>query len=342
MNSRSGGLAIVGEHRTPHAISFLPVLVVHAHTSCNCRCVMCDIWKTTEGKSFTLAAIEPHLDSIRRLGVRTIAFSGGEPLLNPRLPEICSLLRKDKIHLTLLTTGLLLKKCANDVAASFDDVIVSLDGPQHVHDEIRQVKGGFALIAEGIAALRKLDPEMPVTARCTVQRANHHSLCDAAVAARSAGFDSISFLAADLASTAFNRPLTWPAEKRSEVGLALLELGVLEAEIEKLIELFPRVDGHSFVTESPEKLRAIARHSRAELGLTAHASPKCNAPWVSAVIETDGSVRPCFFHPPIGNLKDGELETVLNSERAREFRAGLDVETNPICNRCVCSLNYRG
>jgi len=34
------------------------------------------------------------------------------------------------IRLTLLSTGLLLKKCASSVAASFDDVIVSLDGPR--------------------------------------------------------------------------------------------------------------------------------------------------------------------------------------------------------------------
>jgi hypothetical protein len=34
------------------------------------------------------------------------------------------------IRLTLLTTGLLLLKRANDVATLFDDVIVSIDGPR--------------------------------------------------------------------------------------------------------------------------------------------------------------------------------------------------------------------
>jgi Fe-coproporphyrin III synthase len=67
----------------------------------------------------------------------------------------------------------------------------------------------------------------------------------------------------------------------------------------------------------------------------------CNAPWVSAVIEADGSVRPCFFHPSIGNLSGTTLEAVINGAEGRGFRSTLNVANNPICRNCVCSLNYR-
>ncbi len=70
-------------------------------------------------------------------------------------------------------------------------------------------------------------------------------------------------------------------------------------------------------------------------------SPICNAPWVSAVVEVNGSVRPCFFHPTIGNINSSSLEDVINGEAAQSFRQSLDIETNPTCRRCVCSLNYR-
>ncbi|MGA2629061.1 MAG: SPASM domain-containing protein [Terriglobia bacterium] len=52
----------------------------------------------------------------------------------------------------------------------------------------------------------------------------------------------------------------------------------------------------------------------------------------------DGAVRPCFFHPAIGNIQDGALSEVINSEQAMQFRQGLDVATNAICRRCVCSI----
>jgi hypothetical protein len=148
--------------------------------------------------------------------------------------------------------------------------------------------------------------------------------------ARGLGLGSISFLAADLTSTAFNRPLVWRVDRQAGVAP---ELAVLEGEIEAL----PR-DG--FVVESAEKLRRIVSHFRAHYGLEAYRAPRCNAPWVSAVVEANGDVRPCFFHPAVGNLAEGSLGAVVNGTRAVTFRKRLAVESDPICRRCVCSL-YR-
>jgi MoaA/NifB/PqqE/SkfB family radical SAM enzyme len=302
---------------------------------------MCDIWKTRDQNKIGVREIEPQLESIRRLGVRWIVFSGGEPLMNAELPEMCSLLRAKGIRLTLLSTGLLLKKCADDVAANFNDVIVSLDGPREIHDGIRRVPGAFDLLREGVRALRNIRSDIKITARSTVQKANHGHLMETVHAAKQLQLDGISFLAVDVTSTAFNRALVWPLNRQTEIGLSLDELGVLEIEIERLIAASRRDCEPGFVAESPQKLRRIARHFRAQLGMTAAESPVCNAPWVSAVIEADGSVRPCFFHPAIGNLSGTTLEAVINGPEGRNFRSTLDVASNPICRNCVCSLNYR-
>jgi MoaA/NifB/PqqE/SkfB family radical SAM enzyme len=324
-----------------HVIHDLPVLVVHAHSSCNCRCIMCDIWKTQEGKAFREADLEPHLASIRRLGVRWVVFSGGEPLMNPELPALCKILRAENIRLTLLTTGLLLQKCASAVAEGFDDLIVSLDGPPEVHDKIRRVERAFSLLETGVKAVRAIRPEMRITARTTVQKANHCHLRETVRAARRLNLNGISFLAADLTSSAFNRPLLWSTSRQEEIGLSLPELGALEREIDALIRETGREPERSFIAETPEKLRRIARQFRVQLGLETGKSPICNAPWVSAVIETDGTVRPCFFHAAIGNLRDGSLESMVNGEAGRAFREDLDIANNAICRRCVCSLHYR-
>ena len=68
---------------------------------------------------------------------------------------------------------------------------------------------------------------------------------------------------------------------------------------------------------------------------------KCNAPWVSTVVEADGTVRPCFFHEPIGNIKEASLDNIINSETAIDFRKSLDVAKNETCLKCVCYLNLR-
>ena len=117
--------ALPGTSAETHRVARLPVLVLHVHSSCNCRCVMCDIWKTKGTRALSPHDVEPHLDSIRRLGVRWVVFSGGEPLLNQEFSLLCSMFRRENIRLTLLTTGLLLGKLAGEVAESFDDAIVS-------------------------------------------------------------------------------------------------------------------------------------------------------------------------------------------------------------------------
>jgi len=325
----------------PHVLQTVPILVIHAHSSCNCRCVMCDIWKTKDSHAFGVGELKPQLDSIRRLGVRWIVFSGGEPLMNRELPELCTLLHQEGIRLTLLTTGLLLKKCAAAVAMNFDDVIVSLDGPPQIHDAIRRVERAFALLHEGVFALREVRPDLRITARCTVQKHNHAQLLETARTAKNMGLNGISFLAADLTSPAFNRPLVWPVSRQDEIGLSLTELSALEGGIRALMDSGEDEFGTGFVAESPEKLRRIVRHFRAHLGLERAESPCCNAPWVSAVIEADGAIRPCFFHPVIGNLRGNTLEAVLNGSPARDFRASLEIAQNETCRKCVCSLNYR-
>jgi Fe-coproporphyrin III synthase len=324
-----------------HIVRTLPILIVHAHSSCNCRCVMCDIWKNRENKIFRARDLELQLDSIRRLRVRWIVFSGGEPLMNPELPEMCAVLRKEGIRLTLLSTGLLLKKYATPVANGFDDVIVSLDGPPEIHNRIRRVSEAFQVLHVGIRALRAVRPDIRITARSTIQKANHSHLKETARTAKSLQLNEISFLAVDVTSTAFNRSLVLPISCQDEIGLALGDLPALEEGIELLIRDGGKEFGPGFIAESPKKLRRIVHHFRAQLGLETRESPFCNAPWVSAVVEADGAVRPCFFHPAIGNLQSQNLETVLNGGRGLRFRQNLDIPTDSVCRNCVCSLNYR-
>lgn len=322
-------------------LTSLPILILNVHSRCNCRCVMCDIWKRETNDQIRAQDLEHHRSSLESLGVRQVVLTGGEPLLHNDLATLCNFFRDQSINLTLLTTGLLLHKRAEEVASLFDDVIISLDGPQDIHDAIRRVSGAYNLIHRGIAAVRHFCPSLPISCRTTVQKANHRHLCETVDAARALGLDSISFLAADLTSEAFNRPLVWPGERQNEIGLNLEETKALEEEIERLILEYEAGINHKYIVESAAKLRKIPRRFREHLGYLSPQAPICNAPWVSAVVEVDGSVRPCFFHRSIGNITFSSLEEVINGAAALAFRQSLDIKTNATCQRCVCSLNYR-
>ena len=321
-----------------HRIHALPVLVVFPHNQCNCRCVMCDIWRVREAREITPSDLEEHLLSFRKLGVRWVVFSGGEPQLNEKWSALARIVRSAGSRLTLLTAGLLLKSQARLVAESVDDMIVSLDGPPALHNAIRRIPDAFEQMSEGVSALRQIRSDMPVRARCTVQRANHRALRSVVQSAKRIGLNSISFLAADLTSAAFNRPNGWSPDRVNRVALDAEEVEALADEVERLIGESHADLQSGFVVESPGKLRNIVQHFRAHLSQAENVAPRCNAPWVSAVIEASGDVRPCFFHPVLGNIHRQEFTDIINSPEALSFRATLDVAINEICKRCVCSL----
>jgi MoaA/NifB/PqqE/SkfB family radical SAM enzyme len=323
-----------------HRIRSLPIVVLMPHSRCNCRCVMCDIWKANrDRRELGRGDLAPHLEALRRLRTRWVVLSGGEALMHSNLWTLCELLKDDLgAKVTLLSTGLLLRRHAAQVTRWTDETIVSLDGPREVHDAVRGVPRAYDKLADGVAALREVAPRYRVSGRSVVQRRNYRDLAGTLDAAREIGLDRISFLAADVSTEAFGRAVPWDGERAAGVAPDLDEARELAEGIERLVAERAADFAAGFVAESPEKMRRIARYYLALNGGGDFPPPRCNAPWVSAVIEADGAVRPCFFHPVLGNVRERGLAEILNSPAAVAFRRGLDVARDPVCRKCVCSL----
>lgn len=138
---------------------------------------------------------------------------------------------------------------------AFDEVIVSLDGPRPIHDRIRHTPGAFDALARGVTAIQGV----ATGARCVVQRLNHDQLVATAELAEAWGLGSISFLAADLTSTAFGRTKELPILWRNRLAIGAEQLPMLEGQIEQLRTRW-------IVRDSPGHLRRIVDLFRAHLG----------------------------------------------------------------------------
>jgi MoaA/NifB/PqqE/SkfB family radical SAM enzyme len=303
---------------------------------------MCDIWKGNGNtQQLTEADVRDLLNSLKKLGTRQVVMSGGEALMNPNLFRLCDILRAEGMKITILSTGLLLSRYAADVVTRTDEVIVSLDGSEAVHNAIRRIPNAYRKLAEGVRAVKALDPAFAVSARCVIQRGNFADWPHIIEAAREIGLDAISFLPADVSSEAFNRPEPWADDHTEAVQLDRQELPQLQAILELLITNYQSDFATGFIVEAPAKLRRIYDYYAAFHGLAEFPSVRCNAPWVSTVVEADGTVRPCFFHEAVGNIRETPLPDLLNSPEAINFRQNLDMDTDPVCQKCVCSLNLR-
>src|SRR5438034_11232853 len=74
-------------------ITRLPILILYPHSRCNCRCVMCDIWRDTTRTEIDSAHVARWVREWRALGAQRVVLSGGEALLHSRLWTLCDLLR---------------------------------------------------------------------------------------------------------------------------------------------------------------------------------------------------------------------------------------------------------
>jgi MoaA/NifB/PqqE/SkfB family radical SAM enzyme len=301
---------------------------------------MCDIWKGNNNvKQLEESDLREILNSIKKFRTKEIVMSGGEALMHPNFFRLCEIIKSQNIRITLLSTGVLLKKYATDIVSNVNEVIVSLDGSREVHDRIRNIPNAFEKLKEGVQELKRLKPNFRVTARCVIQKENFKVFLNIVDAAKEIGLDQISFLTADVTTDAFNRPELWDDQKAGEVKLSREEAAELKEIIESLIIEHSNDFSTKFIAEPPDKIRRFYHYYAAYHGISEFPEMRCNAPWVSAVIEADGSVRPCFFHEVIGDIRKSTLERIINSDKSISFRKNLDVRTNEICKKCVCSLN---
>ena len=325
--------------RVTHRLESLPILALSVHSACNCRCVMCDIWKAnSEKREISLAQLKAHVADLRALHVRRVMLTGGEPLLHRNLWALCDTLRDENIRVTLVTTGLLVAPHVDEIARHVDQLVISIDGPPDVHDSIRRVRGGYERIEHGLGLLQNYSSRPRTTARCVIQRANHATLAETINSIQSLGVDHVSVLGADVSSTAFNRAQPWPLERQYEIALSPGELPGLAAAIRDVQERCSQAVESGFVVGGLSSLWRIYDYYCANAGLRPFPPVRCNAPWVSAVLEPGGQVRPCFFHPPYAGDAHS-LHDTLNAPAAVAFRRSLSVTENETCKRCVCTLS---
>lgn len=335
MPSSTGIMARLGEATNRTLV--LPIVMFSPTQRCNSACTSCSWWKTPHTAAsgeLSVAEVEAIADDLVALGTRLVVFTGGEPLLRSDVFELARVFRSRGLTLHLLTSALALEARAADVAAAFSRVIVSLDAADAV--QYRAIRGvdGFDAVCDGIRRLRAVAPHVPVGARCTIHARNFRDMSALVKTARELGCANVSFLAADVRSSAFgDRDI----DALQSLRLSPADVTEFRAVLSTFIRVHARDIAAHFIAESADKLRALAQYYAAVNGDARFVAKLCNAPWMSAVIEANGDVRPCFFHDVIANVR---RDSFVNISRTAlpSFRAQLDVATNATCERCVCSL----
>lgn len=108
---------------------------------CNARCHFCNIWALEPPQEADFDTIKKNLEDLRRLGVKYVDFTGGEPLLRQDAPEIYREAKRQGFSTSMTTNTILYPKKAKEMQGLVDFLNFSLDGGDaETHDQSRGVK----------------------------------------------------------------------------------------------------------------------------------------------------------------------------------------------------------
>ena len=130
---------------------------------CNSKCNYCNFWQDNSLKKFSNAKYENvknNLNDLKKMGVKFIDFTGGEPLLNNNLPEILSSAKQLGFFVKLSTNGILYPQKAEELKGLASRTYFSLDTIDN--EEYKQIRGADELdnVKKGIEIAKNNDEDV--------------------------------------------------------------------------------------------------------------------------------------------------------------------------------------
>jgi len=279
--------------------------------NCQAKCISCDYWKSRWDDGIDTDRAVDLVNQIAGAGIRSLRFTGGEPLLRKDLFHVLQQADTSRFkRIILQTNGLLLKKLNKEISASpITHISVSIDGLKETNDQIRGIRGYFDLAVEGIRLL----PNKQVSIAITLNRISAAELGTLADVARDlgAGIDlnilsrSLYFLKdADIASM-------WPERKDALEIARFLRDRVKRPAYE--VDYITRYYNNEKVDE-----------------------PACVLGYLQVFVLSNGDVLTgCYPLKPVGNILRDSLATILASEAySRQSMAMIRRE----CPGCTCGI----
>jgi radical SAM protein with 4Fe4S-binding SPASM domain len=333
-------------------------IVLGVNNICNLHCKMCDVGIEYTASNFyqNLMGTSPLnmpieltkeiFDQVSKFYPKTkIGYAFTEPLIYPHLIDSLNYANEKKLYTSITTNALTLKQKAKEICkAGLNDIFISLDGPEQIHNHIRGHNRSFQKAIEGIEELLGYAQRPNISIFCVITEWNIGNLKEFADYFKKFPLKQLGFMhtnfTPDFIVENHNKiyGAKYPAtvSNTEQIEISKMNLKIL---LEEIIEI-KRMNYFFEVTFSPdiideEKLDEFYNHPEKLIGKI------CNDVYRNIMIKSDGSVIPAHgrcYNLNIGNIYNNSLKEIWNSKVISEFRKDLMDAGGllPACSRC-CS-----
>lgn len=316
--------------------------------ACNFKCIHCyeNAGKKADDELTTDEIIEG-IDKLSRLGVASIAFSGGEPTVHPGIIDLIKHASEDGMYVSMATNGFKTAKIerAKEFAdAGLEFVQISLDGLNpETHDNFRGVPNSWNRAVQSIKNFLELGVFVEVST--TVTQENYEEIPGMIDFMRELGvewFMLYNFIPTGSGSEVRDLDLT-PKQRNELLKLIYEENGKGNMQI---LSTAPQFADVAVSMESDSNLVPThffnPEYTNPAMKELADFVGGCGAGRFYMSVEPNGDMFPCVFFPhddvlKLGNIKKADLEDMwCNNELLLQLR-----NKDLLASHCgVCDSRY--
>ncbi|MFK7786628.1 MAG: radical SAM protein [Crocinitomicaceae bacterium] len=334
-------------------------IVLGVNNVCNLHCKMCDVGNQNLESNFAqnLVGTKPLNmpkelifkiidETAEHYPTAKISYAFTEPLVYPHLGESLAYAESKGLYTSMTTNALNLKRKAPQLLEGrLNEIYVSLDGPQDIHNEIRGHQKSFQKALEGIETLKESEHCPSIKIICALTEWNVGKLTELIDSLAPYGIDEIGFMHTQFISQSsadLHNKSKWgdhyPCHDSNvdEIDFTKMNLNELDREIKEI-----RAANYPFrVYFSPEinEMEDLKDHYlKPEKIMGSH----CGAVYSSVMIKSDGTAIPAHgrcYNLPIGNIYQDNLKSIWKSNVLKKLRSDLNEAGGLFagCSRC-CS-----
>jgi len=295
---------------------------------CTLKCPLCYLGQGMKGRPKGLMSLETFrkaIDEFREVALLAHLYIRGEPLMNPRLPEMIAYANDARLVTSISTNLNLLDEgtAGRLIDSGLKNLIVSLDGATEETYKVYRVGGNFAKVLDNIRLLQRKKRQQKslypkITLQYLVFKFNLHEVPAIRRLSRTLGVD-LSLQQGCLGGPGYE-PYTG---KRSP---ELIDQWIVPLE-SFLDQLGPRKRRPSILFD----------YYRADRTLC---DQRCFFLWKAALINWDGNVSPCCFiydrESDFGNIHQDRFRTIWNNDKFRHSRSLFLSASAGRAERTVC------
>jgi len=284
---------------------------------------MCEVPRNGKLGHLDINHLKRMIDSSKN--VKSIAISGGEPLLHPNIFEFIEYAHSKGIDTYMPSNGVLItgQIASRLKIAGIRTVNISIEGPKSIHDALRG-DGNYDKALRGLKNLREQDIEC--TLAMTIMKPNFEYMHYVMELALAYGVTTVKF-------QPFNNDFVYDKLKINKFHLTKKEIPELIKEIDLVIFLSKKykiqINPIEYMKKMPEYF----------LNKGTFKVKTCMVPSFSASISEDGNVYPCWplaKYGPVGNISKENFDEIWNSQKYKKARQKA---SKGICPGCLMSCH---